>query len=314
MTEEAHLLHLLRLPLVGPVSLRLILTKLTNIGVPLQRMYELSDDQLLFDLQLTPEQVQAFRNPRSNAEEDLQQCSELDIEFLLSSDSRYPWKILKLLGHTAPHLLFAIGNLELLQMPSLGVSGSRNASEDSLSNIAKLCEMVSSQGWVIVSGGARGVDEVAHLTAIRHGPGTIVVLPTGVLKPRLRKELVKHFEEGKGLLLSEFLPEQGWTQGCAMQRNRILAALSNGVVLVEPGPSGGTGGTGKIALKLRIPLYVLKSSMELNQAAQKIIDKGASQISPDGIKPKALITTLQCNWEESEKQRIARKTEELFSS
>lgn len=309
MNEAGILLSLLRLPDVGPVRLRIILSRLSQMGIPPERIYELSEDRLMSDLHLSPEQIQALQCSNRDPEEDLRQYGEMEIEILLPSDRRYPWNVLNLLGRSAPLLLFAKGNLELLQKPALGVSGSRKASERSLAAITELCEAVASEGWVVASGGARGTDEAAHLAAVRRGPGTIVVLPTGVLRPNLRKELTKHFEAGKGLIISEFLPEQGWTTGCAMQRNRILVTLSKGVVLVEPGLQGGTGGTGKIAQKLGVPLYILDSHKRKGEAIDGFLSNGARLLASEGMKARELTHMLQRAWEESALNEINKKSQ-----
>lgn len=300
MTQAALLLQLLRLPNVGPVAVRHLLAGLARIGVPLERIFELTEDRLALDLGLSCEQIQALFHPTSEAEEDLRLYREMEIDVLLSSDSRYPWSIISLLGRTAPPLLFGKGNLELLQMPALGVSGSRRACENSLGDVTRLCETLGSEGWVIISGGARGTDEAAHLAAVRSGPGTIVVLPTGVLRPNLRKELTKHLEAGKALLISEFFPEQGWTVGCAMQRNRILVALSRAIVVVEPGSTGGTGGTGRIAQKLGVPLFVLESDHKSDPTADEFLRTGAHLLSLQGALPRQLSHRMQQAWENAQ--------------
>lgn len=299
MSDAAILLSLLRLPGVGPVSLRKILMKIERAGFSLPELFNVRDEDLIAYLHLTLEQVHALRNPETDAEEDLQECAEIGIEVLLSASSRYPGH-LRSLGHNAPLMIFIKGDLGLLQKPTLGVSGSRNADEKNLAALSRICEAVSSQNWVIVSGGARGADEVAHLSAVRSGPGTVIVLPKGILKPNLRRELNKHISEDQSLLISEFPPEQGWTPGCAMQRNRLLVALSRGVILVEPGLRGGTGGTGRLAQKMGVPLYILNSRGKLGEAAEQFLLKGAAMLSADNLNQKELVRQLQHSWEEAE--------------
>jgi DNA processing protein len=164
----------------------------------------------------------------------------------------------------------------------------------------------------VVSGGARGTDEVAHLAAIRADTGTIVVLPTGILKPKLRREFSAHLQSGKVLLVSEFIPEQGWTAGCAMQRNRLLVALSKAIVLVEPGMTGGTAGTGTIAQKLGIPLYILDTPETNKEIAAKFFQQGTQTISAEFFDPSTLITNFQHAWEESEIGRNKYNTKPIF--
>lgn len=312
MNEAAVILQLLRLPGIGPVKLRHIRQRLFQIGIPLQRIQELTDRQLQLDLHFSDDMIQGFRHPELDAEEDLHTCAEKGIQVLLPADHRYPLRLLDVLGRSAPALLFAQGNLELLDEPALGLSGARRAGEESLAATAALCEAAASQGWVIASGGARGVDEVAHLSAIRTGLGTIIVLPTGLLKPKLRKDLKEHLESGKTLLLSEFPPEQGWAVGCAMQRNRILTALSGVMTLVEPGLQGGTGGTGKIALSLGVPLFILQTPGAPGEGANGFLTEGAMPLSLDGPEPAQISDLLHRARRAGETARDAEKFQALF--
>ncbi len=314
MNEKAFLLHLSRLPGIGPVGLRRILSRMESAGISLSDLFQMDHEELSIELKLSSEQALQFCNPESDPESDLKQYEELGIQILLNTDSLYPHSLSELLGRNTPILVYAIGNVSLLQLPAIGISGARRASEQSLEDVSLLCESVSSQGWVVVSGGARGADEAAHLAAIRSGPGTMIVLPTGVLKPKLRRGLTQHLEDGKAVLISEFIPEQGWTAGCAMQRNRILAALSKAVVLVEPGLRGGTSGTGTIARKLGLPLYILNDQESAGEAAEKFFKKGAKPISPSSTKPKQLVSAFQRAWEVSVTNRENMNTKPIFKA
>jgi DNA processing protein len=313
MTEAAAILSLLRLPGIGAGNLRLILARLFQIGMPIERITGLTDQQLSLHLRLSPEQITALRNPASDAQVDLDHCAELGIGTLLPRQPQYPLRVLDLLGRTAPALLFAQGNLDLLSLPALGISGSRRSCEASLAALSQLCAGVASQGWVIVSGGAHGADETAHLAALREGPGTIIILPTGILKPNLRPEFRKRLEEGKTLLLSEFPPEQGWTVGCGMQRNRLLAALSWALTLVEPGRQGGTGGTGRIALKIGVPLFILQGGAGLGEGADDFLEQGAQRLE---VGPHARPLTLQLlqSHREAEAKRATDRLLQLFTN
>jgi predicted Rossmann fold nucleotide-binding protein DprA/Smf involved in DNA uptake len=311
MTEAAVILSLLRLPGVGAGNLRLILTRLFQLGLPPERLGELTDRQLALNLRLTIPQIEAWRHPLSDPEADLRHCAELGVESLLPSAPQYPLRVLNLLGRTAPALLFAQGNLGLLTFPSLGVSGARRSSEASLAAVTQLCEKTASQGWVVVSGGARGADEAAHLAAQRRGPGTIIVLPTGILNPSLRQEFKRQLEEGKTLLLSEFPPEQGWTVGCGMQRNRLLAALSWAMALVEPGLKGGTGGTGRVALKVGVPFFILQNGGDLGAGAGEFLERGA-HILDASASPRQLALRLLKSHREAEADREAGQAQIQF--
>jgi predicted Rossmann fold nucleotide-binding protein DprA/Smf involved in DNA uptake len=164
---------------------------------------------------------------------------------------------------------------------------------------------------VVVSGGARGADETAHLAASRRGPGTIIVLPTGILNASLRADFSKRLEEGKTLLLSEFPPEFGWTVGSGMQRNRLLAALSWVLTMVEPGLKGGTGGTGRVALKIGVPLFILQNGAALGEGAAGFLNEGATLLDP-AQSPRQLALTLLHRHRRAEIARQKDQTPSLF--
>jgi DNA processing protein len=269
-------------------------------------------DQLSYDLRLTPEQISFLHYADFDAEDDLKRCAELGIEVLRPLKPDFPRRKLDVLEHSLPVMLFCRGNLELFRLPAMGVSGSRKAADQSLERISGLCERVASEGWVIVSGGARGVDETAHLAAIRSGVGTIIVLPTGILKAKIRSEFKRHLEEGKVLIVSEFPPEQGWTTGCAMQRNRLIAALSMGVVLVDPGIKSGTRGTGKIALKMGVPCYILRDGLGKPEGAESLIEMGARFLDPKETPAEILVKSLKKEWETSQSLREKQRMERLL--
>ncbi|MCX6640294.1 MAG: DNA-processing protein DprA [bacterium] len=303
MTEAALYLSLLRLPGIGSAALRSLLKTLADKGIPPEDVFKLDEQTLLSEIKLLPEQVAALRNPITDAEEDLIECRKLGIEILLHTDLQFPHRIWSYMGRSAPMMLFVRGNPELLLKPGLGISGARAAGDGSLSDLTEICTTASADGWVIVSGGARGVDEVAHLAALRQGPGTIVVLPTGLLKPNYRVEFSRYLEGSKSLLISEFPPERTWTPGCAMQRNRLLAALSRAVILVDPGPKSGTLGTGRATLRMRIPVFIMENSNGNPEIISDLYARGAMRVSPKGWKPGELTRFIQINSEEFEISR-----------
>ncbi|MBU0517577.1 DNA-processing protein DprA [bacterium] len=303
MNEAEILLRLLRLPDIGPVAVRKLAARLETKGKSLSEIDGFTDHQLATDFKMTEAQIEALRHPQLNASEDLKECRKQGIVIITQRDLLYPFEKLLTIGKAQPALLFLKGNIDLLKQPAMAISGARNADEGSLQMVDSLCEKLASEGWVIVSGGARGVDEVAHLAALRKGPGTILVMPTGFFRPNFRDELKKRLDEKKTLLISEFPPEQGWAHGTAMMRNQLIAALSRGVVLVEPGKRGGTGGTGKLTQKMGVPLYILQTDQLDNEVADKFIKKKAALIQPGDMKNSALTNLLLENWVRSEEQR-----------
>lgn len=159
----------------------------------------------------------------------------------------------------APGILFAWGNLDLLQAPSIGMCGSRNASEAGIEAARASGDEVASRGLTIVSGYAKGVDTETHLAALAANGTTIVVLAEGILHFRRKKVFEgTGFDERRVLVLSQFQPRQRWNVGNAMTRNGVIVGLGTALVVVEAGATGGTLDAGKRALGGRRPVLALQ--------------------------------------------------------
>ncbi len=147
-----------------------------------------------------------------------------------------------------PFLLFAEGNLDRLKLPAVAVVGSRNATRYGRDVASRLARELSGVGVAVVSGFALGVDEAAHEAALEGVGGTIAVLGCGLdvdyprEHARLKEAILRH-----DLLLSEF---PAGTEPHAQNfpvRNRIIAGLCSGVVVVEASKRSGSLITARLA-------------------------------------------------------------------
>ncbi len=181
-----------------------------------------------------------------------------DIIALSRDDEHYPQRLKALFGDKAPETLYIWGNLDLLNYPTAGFCGSRDVSNKGIKITIDTAEQLSSAGWVIVSGHTRGVDTIAHRTALENNAGTILVLPQGFNDFRLRSSLKRIATKENLLIISEFEPGASWAIGRAMQRNRTIAGLSDVMLLLESRMEGGTFHAGQTALRLNRPLYIPK--------------------------------------------------------
>jgi DNA processing protein len=165
---------------------------------------------------------------------------------LTAFDTEYP----PLLSEIAdpPFVLFARGSLERLKLPAVAIVGSREATRYGRDVAARLARELSSVGVAVVSGFARGVDGVAHEAALDGPGGTIAVLGCGidVDYPREHTRL-KEAMIARGLLLSEFPPGSQPHAGNFPVRNRIIAGLASGVVVVEASRRSGSLITARLA-------------------------------------------------------------------
>lgn len=136
---------------------------------------------------------------------------------------------------------YAMGALELINRPCVGLCGSRNASESALEWAYEFGCEAARQGVVVVSGYARGIDRAAHRGVMEAGGGTIAVLSEGIQNFRLVQELKSFIDmESNFLAVSIFEPNAPWKAWQAMKRNKIIVGLSSGLFVIEAGDRGGT--------------------------------------------------------------------------
>ncbi|HEY3172008.1 MAG TPA: DNA-processing protein DprA [Thermoanaerobaculia bacterium] len=177
-----------------------------------------------------------------------------------------------------PFLLFALGRLERLKLPAVAVVGSRNATRYGRDVAARLARELSLAGVTIVSGFARGVDAAAH-EAAREGPGgTVAVLGCGldVNYPR-EHALLKEAMAATDLLLSEFPPGAEPRPQNFPIRNRIIAGLAVGVVVVEASRRSGSLITARLAADSGRDVFAVPGSVfsETSMGAHELLRDGA---------------------------------------
>jgi DNA processing protein len=168
----------------------------------------------------------------------LEETERLGGRALLLDDSDYPG-LLREIPEPAP-VLFALGDLALLERPAVAIVGSRDHSEYGREVARTLAWEVASAGLVVVSGMARGLDAVAHAAALDAGGATIGVLGNGlgVIYPAANRALYQRMA-ASGLLLTEFPPGERPTAGSFPRRNRLISGLTRVTVVVEAAEGSG---------------------------------------------------------------------------
>ena len=191
----------------------------------------------------------------------LEHWQQRSIQVISRADELYPKRFKEALQHRAPPLLYVCGeNIDLLNRGGLAVVGSRHVDADLLNYTRTVGELAAGADCTIVSGGAKGVDQAAMQGAVAAGGSVIGVvannLETAVL--RNRNELI----DSKLLLCSPFDPAVRFQVWQAMDRNKLIYALSDAALVVES--DVGKGGTWQGAVeqiqKLKVvPLYTRMS-------------------------------------------------------
>jgi DNA processing protein len=161
----------------------------------------------------------------------------------------------------APDILYFRGDPSLLQKgPRVAIVGSRQSSPEGLRRAAKLTRALVSQGVVIVSGLAEGIDTAAHLAAIESGGRTIAVLGTPLDKPypASNRDLFERIA-ADDLIVSQFATSVPVQPKNFPIRNRTMALIAHATIIVEAGEKSGTLHQAWEALRLGRPLFLLES-------------------------------------------------------
>jgi DNA processing protein len=167
--------------------------------------------------------------------------TDRDVTLITDRDPRYPER-LRILGDLAPPKLYCRGNLDLLTSNrSIAIIGARDSTEYGDSVAEMFATDLARRGITIISGLARGIDGIAHQCAFAAAGHTIAVLGCGidVIYPHCNQRLQERIAE-EGLLISEFEPGAPARKHHFPQRNRIIAMLGNGVLVVEAAHKSGT--------------------------------------------------------------------------
>lgn len=165
-------------------------------------------------------------------------------------DDDYPSRLRDHLGRNAPALLYGAGDRGLLERGGLAIVGSRDVDGEGESFTADVARTCAEQRINVVSGGARGVDQIAIGNAGGAGGTAIAVLPEGLGKESLASKYREGIREERLALVSPFSPEAGFSVGNAMGRNKLVYALADAALVVSTSlRKGGTWGGAEEELK-----------------------------------------------------------------
>jgi len=203
------------------------------------------------------------------------------------SDSYYPSRLLDL--PDAPQEIYCLGNLEVLKIPGLGIVGSRNASDEGKTTASCFAKAIVEQGLMVISGLAEGIDSAAHLGALQARPllSTMAVCGTGLDRcyPSKNQRLFQIIAR-QGLLISEYPPGTTIKPHFFRQRNRLIAALSLGILVVEATLRSGSLTSAKYANDLGREVFAIPHSIHQPQAmgCHQLIKEGAKLVGrPEDI-------------------------------
>ena len=277
-SSQGNLYYWIALDAIPSLQKRKIFTLLSHYTI--EQLFNLNAEQLAKH-KLKPEQINAFITPNStHIEHCLEwQESSADNHIISYGDPRYP-TLLKQIS-SPPLLLFAQGDLSLLDSPQIAIVGSRSCTPYGQQKAHDLGAHLAQAGFTVTSGLAIGVDGMAHQGALKGSGSTIAVLGTGLnnIYPKRHVKLAADIRE-KGLLLSEFWPNAPAYPSNFPRRNRIISGLSIGTLVIEASLRSGSLITARYALEQNRDVFALPGSVDNPQACGclKLIQQGAKLV------------------------------------
>lgn len=286
--------------------------------------YQLSTVDLASNASTLPDNVKQLTSQISPSLVDAAQ------NWLRGSDNRhiipltscsYPESLKQL--DSPPLVLFATGNKAHLQKPQIAIVGSRRASLQGKRIANDIAFGLSSNGVVVTSGLAMGIDSAAHQGALSGSTGTIAVMGTGPEKiyPAKNSKLYEAINNDGGVSVTEFFPGQGPKPWHFPRRNRIIAALSLGTLVVEAKIKSGTLITANLAADMGREVFAVPGNIfhEYSEGCHWLIQQGAKLVTnindildEVGVQPEQLGLNVDEQNEKSAANSLA--TDKLLAS
>lgn len=222
----------------------------------------------------------ALRQPDENLlASDLAWLEQPEHHFIGWDSEDYPALLRRI--PSPPAGLFVNGNADLLWTPQVAIVGSRSSSESGLSTARSFAKALVQAGFAITSGLADGIDGAAHASALDAGGTTLAVLGTGVdlVYPRKHHELARRIA-AHGALVSEFLPGTPGRAENFPRRNRVIAGLSLGTLVIEASVQSGSLITARLAAEQGREVFAIPGSIHnpLARGCHQLIRQGAKLV------------------------------------
>lgn len=198
---------------------------------------------------------------------------------LTLADAAYPSALLDL--PDPPVLLYLSGDLDALKGPGIAIIGSRSATPGGCENARHFAADLAGSGWCVISGLALGIDGAAHQGALDVGGRTIALVGTGLDRVYpARHHALAHAITERGLLISEYPLGTAPLAGNFPRRNRLIAALTRGALVVEAARESGSLITARLAGELGREVFAVPGSIHSPQArgCHQLIRQGAKLV------------------------------------
>jgi len=271
--EGKYLLALAANPKIGSQTLK----KITNVFDDPAEIWQVSDGEIKARLgeKIAPNVLEVRK--KFSPEKEIEKLNNLDIGYFTIYDKEYPQLLREI--PDCPAILFIRGNIEVLRLPSLAVVGSRKYSNYGAKVARKLAGDCAANGLSVISGLALGIDAIAHRAALDNRGSTVGIVGSGLdrIYPVSNYQLGEEIISSGGAVISEFpLGMPPMKQNFPM-RNRIIAGLSIGTLIVEAAESSGSLITAGLALEYNREVFAVPGNIDslTSVGTNKLIKDGA---------------------------------------
>jgi len=200
-------------------------------------------------------------------------------DYITLLDERYPYRLKNI--YKPPFVLFYKGDINLLDVSrkSIGVVGSRKNNEYGKSVTEKIVKELVAENIVVISGVANGIDSIAHCTCIESGGSTIGVIANGidVYYPIENRDLQEKITK-VGLILSEYPSFKETIKDNFPKRNRIIAGLSDGILVTQAKLKSGSMITVSRALEMGKEIFCVPDVIYNESGCNNLIKEGAKLV------------------------------------
>ncbi len=235
-----------------------------------------ADSDTLLKAGLGEKDIEKIKNrDLKRAEEIIEKCAKLNIKIITANSKSYPRTLEKL--HDRPYVLYVKGDVSLLKNKCAALIGTRRMTKKGEELARDTAERLIDEGYFLVSGAADGIDSVGARVSIERNAPFVVVSAVDIDKyyPASNKMLIDKIAQN-GVVISEYPP--GANARFFATRNRILAALSEAVYVIEAPEKSGALITASIAKKLGIKVWATYDKSRTFEGCMALIKSGAFPI------------------------------------
>ena len=211
---------------------------------------------------------------------ELEHLAASGIWCLTRADDAYPSRLRTALKHQAPPVLFGAGELEIIEKPAIAIVGSRNLDERGEAFARRLGALCAQHSIAVVSGGARGTDRFAMHGALEAGGHAVGVIADSLIKTIRQPDVREFVADGRLVLLTPYRPDNGFSVGAAMGRNKIIYGSADSAVVVSSDrEKGGTWAGATEALKADLCPVAVRSGPDVGPGNRELVNRGALPLS-----------------------------------